>query len=160
MTNQTPPRKMRPKADASIVSPGMVVAGAIIGGLLLLAAVIVALSDDNEVENDGAVIFATATPAPIPTYVTGTLMAEGDTLYALEPVIFSIAAGVENSTGEQALAKCDAVLVSRQNDGSDFVYLQDDTTYWVYARASDAEKGWNGWLPLAALSNERPADCG
>lgn len=158
MTNQTP-RKMRPQSSSGMVSPAMVIGGVAIAVILFIAGVIAALSDDNDLSDEANIIFATNTPAPLPTYANGTVLAEGDTLYAVEPVAFSFAVGADNASEEQTLEACEQVTITRQGGNGEFLYLENDETYWIYASTHDAEKGWNGWLPLASLSNESPSDC-
>lgn len=157
MTNQH--HKIRPKSETAVISPVMVIGGGLLAGLLLVIAMVVALTNENDLE-DGEILFATTTPAPLPTYASGATLAEGDTLYTVEETAFSFAAAADSLNAEQTLARCTEVTVSRQTENSDAVYLENDEIYWVYARLNDAEKGWNGWLPLDSLSPERPADCG
>ncbi|MBZ0308737.1 MAG: hypothetical protein K8I82_21900 [Anaerolineae bacterium] len=152
-------RKIRPHSETAVISPIMIIGGGLLAGLLLVIAMVVALMNDNDLE-EGEIIFATNTPAPLPTYASGAILAEGDLLYVVEATAFSFAAAADSTNTEQSLERCAEVTVSRQTENSDLVYLENDQLYWVYTRLNDAEKGWNGWLPLDALAPERPADCG
>lgn len=159
MTDKAPQHKIRPKSETAVISPVMIIGGGLLAGLLLIIAVVVALTNEDDLD-DGEIIFATNTPAPPPTYESGATMAAGDTLYAVEAVAFSFAAAADSTNAEQALERCAEVVVSPQGEAGEFVYLENNEIYWVYARLNDEEKGWNGWLPLDSLSPERPADCG
>ena len=121
-----------------------------------MVAVIVATGDDLE-EFDG----------PLPTVIPAPAMASGadleveTLLYVTEDTPFSIIAAPDNQNEELLNETCAEVQVQLDAEDGDFFYLDDSTeevAYWVFARRTD-DSGWNGWLPLDALSEELPDGC-
>ena len=148
-------RKVKPQKSASI-PPTVIIGGALIFVIFLVVAVILAASDDLE-EFEGPL----PTVIPAPELARGADLQVETLLYLTEDTPFSIVAAPENENEELLNETCVEVQVQLDAEDGDFFYLDDSTeeiAYWVFARRTD-DSGWNGWLPLDALSEDLPEDC-
>jgi hypothetical protein len=148
--SQTPHHKVKPRSGGSEIPPSVAIGGGLIVVLLLVVAIVAGLSNDN---TEGII---NATPIPAPVLVNNTSFGEGDTLYTAESIPFSVIAEAGNESTDQSTEACGKVIVTLAPEG--FYFHYDNAQYWVYARRDD-DTGWNGWLPLSALSKELPEGC-
>ena len=147
--------KVTPKKTGG-APPIFIPIGALIGIVLLVLAVIIATSDDEEV-NTGP----TPTTIPAPVLESGAEVIEGMLLYTAESVPFSVIAAPDQENEEQSTEACGQVEVILAEANATVFYLDtstEDEQYWIYARRTD-DTGWNGWLPLSTLSEALPEGC-